>query len=157
MRNKRRYWNHIETGILAALMLLVLSLTGTDTLHAAQRLGVKTDIANVRSGPGTGYEVLWQVEKYHPLLVLKEQSGWVFFQDFEGDKAWIHQSLLGKIDCVISNKDKCNVRSSPTTSSDIVFTVEKGVPFKVIQKKGQWLKVTHSDGDTGWIYKPLVW
>ncbi|MEA1968433.1 MAG: SH3 domain-containing protein, partial [Thermodesulfobacteriota bacterium] len=39
----------------------------------------------------------------------------------------------------------------------VVFSVEKGVPFKVLQKKGNWMKIEHSDGDVGWIYKTLVW
>jgi SH3-like domain-containing protein len=39
----------------------------------AERLSVKANIANIRSGPNTSDAVIWQVEKYHPLNVLKKK------------------------------------------------------------------------------------
>jgi SH3-like domain-containing protein len=38
-----------------------------------------------------------------------------------------------------------------------VFQAEKGVPFKVLQRKGKWLQIRHADGDKGWIHQKLVW
>jgi len=136
--------------LLQFMVLPVVSL-------AQERLTVISKIANVRSRPGTGYDILWQVEKYNPFIVLDKKDGWVEFKDFEGDKAWIHSSLVGNVPSVISLKDDCNVRAEPTTDSAIVFTVEKGVPFKVLQTRGDWLNIEHADGDRGWIFKALVW
>ena len=126
-------------------------------LFAQERLSVTTGIANMRSGPGTNYDVLWQVEQYHPLLVIEKKGNWYRIQDFENDKAWLHKSLLGKTQGVITTKDKCNVRSKASTKSSILFTVERGVPFKVLSKQGNWMKIKHADGDVGWIYKTLIW
>lgn len=138
--------------------LVLLVLPGAFGQAMAQnRLTVTASIANIRSGPGTNHDVLWQVEKYHPLLILETKGNWYRFRDFEGDKAWIHNSLVGKVDSVITVEAKCNVRSGPGTDNPIVFKVERGVPFKVLNRKGNWLKVEHADGDRGWIYKKLVW
>ncbi len=126
-------------------------------VSAAQRVTVKAGIANIRSGPGTKYEVLWQVEQYHPFLVIEKKGNWYKVKDFEGDMAWIHKSLLGKMTGVITRKTKSNVRSKPTTKSKILFTVERGVPFKVLKKKGDWINIEHADGEKGWIFKTLVW
>lgn len=123
----------------------------------AERLSVNTDIANIRSGPDTGDAVIWQVEKYHPFKVVKKQGSWYLFEDFEGDRGWIHSSLLADIKTVVVSNDKCNVRSGPGTENDIRFTVDKGVPFKVLEEKGDWLHVIHADGDKGWIHRSLVW
>ena len=123
----------------------------------AERLSVNTDIANIRSGPDTSDAVIWQVEKYHPFKVVKKQGSWCLFEDFEGDRGWIHNSLLADIKTVIVMNDKCNVRSGPGTDNDIRFTVDKGVPFKVLEEKGDWLHVIHADGDKGWIHRSLVW
>lgn len=123
----------------------------------AERLAVTVSVANIRSGPGENYDILWEVEKYHPLDIYQKSGPWYHFRDFEGDIGWIHKSLLGKITSVITKKEKCNIRSGPGTSFNVVFTVEKGVPFKVIQRKGSWLKIQHADGDKGWIHKSLVW
>ena len=123
----------------------------------AERLAVAVPIANIRSGPGTKHSVLWQVEKYHPLNIIKKSGGWYYFRDFEGDEGWIHKSLVQKIPSVITIKDKCNVRSGPDVKKEVLFTVDRGIPFKVIKRKKSWIYVKHSDGDKGWIHKSLVW
>jgi len=123
----------------------------------AERLSVKANIANIRAEPDTNAAVIWQVERYHPLNVLKKQDGWYLFEDFEGDRGWIHKTLLTDVDAVIVKKNNCNVRSGPGTDNEIRFTVDKGVPFKVVKKKGKWINIVHADGDKGWIYESLVW
>ena len=141
---------------VSATLVLFLLLTAASVAQA-QRMSVKTNIANVRSGPGTSDPVIWQVEMYHPLNVVQKQGSWYLFEDFEGDRGWIHESLLAVTEAVIVRKDKCNVRTGPGTGNDIRFTVDKGVPFKVIEKQGQWLHVVHADGDKGWIHRSLTW
>ena len=135
---------------------IVLVIIFSSTVFA-ERLSVAPSIANIRSGPGTGYDVLWQVAKYHPILVLKKTGTWYHFRDFEDDKGWIHESLVDKTSTVITNKNKCNLRSGASTNFKILFTTEKGVPFKILKRKGNWIHVQHADGDKGWIHKSLVW
>ena len=138
-------------------MILMLLFVLSAGHAAAERLAVKSGVANVRSGPGTQHEILWKVEQYHPLQVLKKSDNWIQFRDFEGDIAWIHESLVADIPAVITSSDKCNVRSGPGTTFDILFTVERGIPFKVIKREDSWLQVVHADGDQGWIHNSLVW
>jgi SH3-like domain-containing protein len=142
--------------IAILIALLFLAVTVTDAV-AEQRLAVKTPTANIRSGPGTQYDVLWQVEKYYPILVIDKSDPWYQFKDFENDTGWVHKSLVEDIETVITRKDLCNIRSGPGTGEKILFTVNKGVPFKVLEHKGQWLHIEHADGDQGWIYDSLVW
>ena len=149
--------NHRWAQRLLRLMVMMIFMTAATHALGAERLAVTSKIANIRSGPGTTYDVLWQVEKYHPFIVIEKKEGWVHFKDFENDKAWVHGSLLGKLTTVISIKNNCNVRSGPGTDAAVVFTVEKGVPFKVLEKKDDWLHIEHADGDKGWIYQKLVW
>ncbi|MBF0199768.1 MAG: SH3 domain-containing protein [Desulfamplus sp.] len=126
-------------------------------LFAEERLSVNSKIANVRSGPGIENDVLWQVEQYHPIMILEKKSGWLKFKDFEGDVAWIYATLVDKTESVITIKENCNVREGPGTDYQVAFTVERGVPFKVLEKKDNWLNIEHEDGDRGWIYYTLVW
>jgi SH3-like domain-containing protein len=135
----------------------LLSVLTAASLVQAERLSVRTDIANIRSGPSTSDAVIWKVEKYHPLNVVHSQGDWCLFEDFEGDRGWIHRSLLAPTRTVIVKKNKCNVRSGPGTGNAILFTVDKGVPFKVLEEKGKWLYVVHADGDKGWIHRSLLW
>lgn len=141
--------------MMLAITFVLLILPGF--VVAQERLSVTAGIANIRSGPGTNFDVLWQVEQYHPFIIIEKKEDWYKIKDFENDEAWLHKSLLGKIEGVITKKDKCNIRSKPDTKYQILFTVEKGVPFKVLERKKNWIKVEHADGDVGWIYKTLVW
>ena len=134
--------------------LLIMLLAGT---ASAERLAVSAPVANIRSGPGTSHNVLWKVEKYFPLRVIEKSGEWYHFEDFEGDKGWVHQSLVSKISAVVTKNDECNIRSGPGTSNKIIFTVEKGIPFKVLKRKGSWIHIEHADGDKGWIHKSLIW
>lgn len=124
----------------------------------AERMSVKADKANIRSGPGTSdYAVLWEVERFHPLEVLRKQDGWVYFRDFEGDQGWIFGELLGREATVITRNAMVNIRSGPGTQHDIAFKAEKGVPFRVLDKRGDWLHIESRDGDKGYIHRKLVW
>ena len=156
--------HHSRTGVgLSAvrktlfIVFALLSVLAAASVAQAERLSVKTDVANVRSGPNTSDAVIWQVEKYHPVNVVSSQGDWCLFEDFEGDRGWIHRSLLAPTRTVIVKKNKCNVRSGPGTGNAILFTVDKGVPFKVLEENGKWLYVVHADGDKGWIHRSLLW
>ena len=137
--------------------MIVILLLLFSSVAWAERWAVSVSLANVRSRPGKNSDILWEVEKYHPLNVFKTSGQWYHFRDFEGDEGWIHKSLVRKIPSIITKKEKCNIRSGPGTGFSIVFTVEKGVPFKVIKRKGSWIYIQHADGDKGWIYKSIVW
>jgi SH3-like domain-containing protein len=124
----------------------------------AERLALSVGKANVRSGPGTDkYEILWEIEKYHPIQVIQKQGDWIFFKDFEGDEGWIHKRLVDKTPSVITRKDMVNIRSGPGTDNAVSFRAERGVPFKVLERKGEWLKIQSAYGDKGWIHRKLVW
>ena len=136
------------------LILIIILVAGT---ALAQRLTIVAPVANIRSGPNTDSDILWKVEKYYPIFVIKKSGSWYQFRDFEEDKGWVHKSLVGKVKAVITKKDLCNIRAKPGTKEKILFTVEKGIPFKVLKNKGRWLNVEHADGDRGWIHDSLVW
>ena len=154
---KKMWGGTIGTIFLSFFIATALILIFPGGGFCEERVAVKPKLANVRSGPGIDNDVVWQIERYHPLVILEKKSEWVKFKDFEGDVAWIHSSLLDHTPSVISVKENCNIRKGPGTDYPIVFTVERGVPFKVLSKKGKWIHVEHVDGDQGWIYSSLVW
>lgn len=148
------FWKRKRLFVFVLVMFLLCLMPG---LALAERLSIKVPKANIRSGPGTKYEIIWQVGIYYPVQIIKKSGHWYQFSDYEGDAGWISDKLLGKQGTVITVKDKCNVRSGPATKYPVIFTTEKGVAFKVLKKQGKWIKIQHPDGDQGWIYKTLVW
>ena len=156
-QDKRKPLGKFRFIFYVLVIMLFFIVIFSDAAYAKERLAVSVSIANIRSGPGTNYDTLWQVYKYYPIKVIKKSGSWILFVDFEGDKGWVKNTLVGKIPSVITIKEDCNIRSGPGTKYDIVFKTERGVAFKVIKEKGSWIYVQHADGDKGWIYKPLVW
>ncbi|MDD3991481.1 MAG: SH3 domain-containing protein [Desulfobacteraceae bacterium] len=126
-------------------------------LAQAERLAVKAPKANVRVGPGTEHAVVWQAERYYPVKVIERKGPWCRFEDFEGDRGWLHQSLLDKQETGVTKKNDSNLRAGPGTDHPVVMVVHAGVPFKVLRREGQWLRVEHADGETGWLAGSLVW
>ena len=139
------------------LILILFLMFINAGVATAQRLAIIVSVANIRSGPGSEYDILWKVEKYYPIFVIEKQGSWYQFKDFEDDKGWVHKSLVGKMDAIITKKDQCNIRSGPGTGKNILFTVEKGIPFKVIKRQNRWLHIEHADKDRGWIHDSLIW
>ena len=140
--------------ILIFTLLSIMLFVGT---ASAKRLSIAAHRANVRSGPGTDHQILWSVGKYYPVDTIRRSGNWYKIRDFEGDMGWIHRSLLKKIPAVIVKRTIVNVRKGPGINFRVVFQAEKGVSFRLLKRKGKWLKVRHEDGDVGWIHRNLVW
>jgi SH3-like domain-containing protein len=52
------------------------------------------DDCNVRSGPGTKHEILFKAEVGIPFKVLKSEGSWLNVLHRDGDRGWIHKSLV---------------------------------------------------------------
>jgi SH3-like domain-containing protein len=124
---------------------------------AAEYASVNKDGVNIRSGPGTKDEVLWEVFKDFPLEIIKREGKWAKTKDFEGDTGWIYSPLLSKNKKVIVKVEVANMRTGPGQNYEPVASVKYGVVFTPIETEGDWLKVVHEDGTKGWIYKKLLW
>ena len=140
---------------ISLFTIILILIFGSTAM--AERWAVSVDKCNVRSGPGEEFDVIWQVERYYPLDVIDSKDKWRFFRDLDGDEGWIHASLLNKTETIVVKKNNCNIRSGPGTKYDIAFIAEKGIPFKVLSRKKQWIQIEHTDGDKGWIHDSLVW
>lgn len=144
----------IKKGVCFGLIFLVMA----SHAYASKRLTVSVNSAIVRTGPGTKYDIAWEnLDRNYPLEQLNKKGDWYYVRDYENDVGWIHRSNVSSWDSVITKKDNCNIRSGPGTGNSVVFVVNNGVPFKVLKRKGKWIKIQHADGDSGWIYQTLVW
>ena len=136
----------------------LLSLSFVCGASSAEYVSVQGDNVNVRTGAGTNYEVSMELFNGYPLKVLATEGEWLKIVDFENDTGWIHQSLVTEGNTVIVNGNKnVNMRAEPSTNSTVIATVDRGVVLTTLETQGKWLKLKHSTGLIGWIYKPLLW
>ncbi|MEW6218187.1 MAG: SH3 domain-containing protein [Thermodesulfobacteriota bacterium] len=142
-------------GLLAALVMLMI-LPGQTALAGEYR-SVSKDGVNLRSGPSTEAEVLWEVFQGFPLEIVDRKGQWAQAVDYEGDKAWIYLPLLSEAKTVIVKVAEANLRVGPGANYEKVVTVKRNVIFSFLEKKGDWVRVKHASGVSGWISAPLVW
>ncbi len=48
---------------------------------------------------------------------------------------------------------KVQLRSGPGTKYTAKWQYGDGFPFKIIDRKGKWIKIKDFENDTGWVYK----
>lgn len=53
-------------------------------------------------------------------------------------------------------KDGINLRSGPDAKKDALYQLPAGYPLEILERKGQWLKVSDFEGDKGWIQESMV-
>lgn len=80
--------------IVSLSLLTGLALAGTLASAAAQT-AVSLDLANLRSGPGTGYAVITTVPQNAPLNVLRCRNSWCRVS-WQGQTGYIAASLVGR-------------------------------------------------------------
>ncbi|HAK88985.1 MAG TPA: hypothetical protein DHV16_08470 [Nitrospiraceae bacterium] len=140
--------------ILCAAAFLVLILGRVDALC------VGTQKANLRSGPGTNYEVAWEIYKYMPFskVGVSLSGDWYAVKDVDGDVNWIHKDLLtGKYKCAVVKTEEVNTRTGPGTKYSKSGAAKKYFSFKVIGTKGIWVKLIDEWNNTFWIHRDYLW
>ncbi|HIJ78044.1 MAG: SH3 domain-containing protein [Desulfobulbaceae bacterium] len=143
--------------LLQLTTIITIALAVTVSAFAAEYVSVKKDGVNIRSGPDTNQEILWEVFKNFPLQVISRQGKWAQVVDFEGDKGWVYSPLLAKKKTLIVKVNSVNMRVGAGKDYEIMASVKYGVVFTPLEKEGEWVKVQHEDGTSGWIYDKLLW
>jgi SH3-like domain-containing protein len=143
-------------------LLIGLSIVMVFVAGYAEALCVNAGQANVRTGPGTGYKIAWKVYRYMPFtkVNVSPSGSWYAVKDVDGDVNWINKGLVtSRYRCAIVKSETANIRTGPGLSHPGKFTepATRYDTFRVLGKKGDWVKVRDEYGDSGWIYEKLLW
>lgn len=144
-------------------------------VHAeASQVAVTASALNVRSGPGTHYRIITQVQKGIRLTVQKQQGGWLFVRLPNGRTGWVYgqyvrpistsrvpqggsgQSVVPASQTVAVTASVLNMRSGPGTNHSIITKVKRDTRLTVQKKHSDWLLVRLLNGLTGWVFGQYV-
>ncbi len=136
-------------------ILLVFSIN-------AHGICVKVSTANLRTGPGTQYEIGWTVSKYMPFrkVGVSLAGTWYAVEDVDNAILWIHKSLVTvKLRCAVINTEEVNMRVGPGMQYRKLFSnpVEKYSSFRVLRRKGPWVRLKDENGNIGWVHRDYLW
>jgi SH3-like domain-containing protein len=147
----------MQMKVIAAAALCSAALI---TAGQASAWCIKVPEANLRQGPGTNFEKSWEVFKYMPLQKIGQKGSWYQVKDLDGDEHWVYSNLITNgMRCAVVKTDKANVRTGPGTNYEKspLSPVDKYYSFKVIDTKGDWVKVEDEVFNEGWVFKRLLW
>jgi len=126
-------------------------------LMAENILSVAPKEANVRSGPGDAYEVVWRAARYYPLEVLDREGSWLMISDYENEEGWIYRPLLSGVPSVVVISQKANVREGTGTDYPVLWVLDKEYSLKLLETDGEWMKISDGGEVSGWIHKSVTW
>ena len=134
---------------------------GTNTgLKLPRYAALKTDDANMRSGPGERYPVIWQYKRHDlPVRIEREFDVWRLVEDMDGIKGWVHQATLtGRRSFVVTGADDRTLRAEGSEAAEAVAVLKPGVVGRVKSCDGAatWCQVQVGDY-RGWLKRSDLW
>ncbi|MEW6694812.1 SH3 domain protein [Tepidimonas thermarum] len=148
---------HVPSAVARVLALLVL-LVGAWSAHAQELVSVRSPVVNLRAAPGTEAEVLWQLKRGYPLLVLERRGDWLRVRDFEGDEGWVAARVTSDARYHVVKARTLNLRSGPGLEWQAVGTARYGDVLATVRRQGDWVQLRSPDGNgTVWAASDHLW
>lgn len=139
-------------------ILITLTLLCFATAASAKMVAVNADMINLRSGPGSKFQVVWELGRGYPLKVIGSQGQWYRVTDFENDKGWVYKKLVNTSSHFVVKSRVVNIRSGAGTKYKIIRQAKRGVVFKTLERARGWVKIRHEEENVeGWVKRDLLW
>lgn len=108
--------------------------------------------------PSTKADRLFVASRGYPFEVLVKLEHWTKVRDANGEVAWVENKALGERPMVMVTVPLADIRSAPGAQSALAFEAYKHVLLEVVEPPaGDWVKVRHRDGQSGFIRVSHVW
>ncbi|HNX28819.1 MAG TPA: N-acetylmuramoyl-L-alanine amidase [Syntrophomonadaceae bacterium] len=151
----RAFYIEKKIGLLLALIILAVACF---TANAYADTGiVNTGVANVRSGPGTSYEITGTIYADTEVSILETSGSWYKIK-FGNIIGWMSNTVLDtrELEYVVVTGEKVNLRSGPGTSYGIAGQVLKGDKLELLNAEGDWFKIKTGNGAICYITASLA-
>lgn len=130
------------------------------TLPLPRFVSLKASSANLRVGPGTGYDIQWVMTRPGiPLEIYQQYGNWRRVRDWEGTTGWIFGPLLsGRRTGIVAPwaKNKVPLRNKPAIDGRITAWLEPHVRVKLTQCDGKWCAVALREA-SGFVKQTDLW
>ena len=119
---------------------------------------LRSEEANLRSGPGTRYPIQWVYHrKGMPIEITEEYDNWRRVRDMEGTTGWLHKTMLSGVrNVLIHSKQPQLLRAEPEEKAKPMLKLAPNVIAQILQCDKTWCRVRVAD-EKGWMKKPGLW
>ena len=118
---------------------------------------LRTNEANLRTGPGTRYPIEWVfVHQGLPVEITAEYDIWRRIRDSEGTEGWVHKAeLSGKRAAIITGATR-DLHRRDDAQTPVLAHLEVGAIGQLLSCKITWCKVNFG-GIKGYLRKGDFW
>lgn len=108
--------------------------------------------------PSLRADKLYVASLYLPVEIVVNVEGWAKVRDSSGSLAWVEKKALSQQRYVVVTAPLADIYQSADVNSTLVFQAEENIVMEWLDSdvKG-WVKVRHSDGQTGYVKVNQVW
>ncbi len=143
-----------------SVVIFLLLLFTCNVFAAAEQVGIVTgNVVNFRASPNTSSKIISQLVEGTKVTVISSEGDWyqVTYSDASG---WINSNYVDVRDAQISagvvSGSVVNVRSKPTTSSEVLTKLEKGATVEIFEKSGDWYRIAIGEERCGWMHSDYL-
>ena len=139
------------------LALVVLAMAALP-VGAAEFRSVAENAVVLYDAPSAKAKKRYILGRGYPVEVVVVVEGWTKIRDAGGELAWIETRSLSERRSVMVKTTLADVRTAAEEKAPLAFQAEQNVLLDLNELTGTgWARVTHRDGQTGYIKVSVVW
>ena len=139
--------------ICGAVMLVAAAPAG-----AAEFRSVADNAAVLYDAPSAKAKKLYVIGRNYPVEIVVVLEGWIKVRDAGGELAWIETKSLSERRTVMVKVRLADIRQAADDKAPLTFQAEQNVVLDLVELTGTgWARVTHRDGQSGYIRLNQVW
>lgn len=147
----------VAPNVTAQSLERVRSSVGETGLPLPRFVSLSVAKANMRTGPGRRYPILWvYVRQNHPIEITAEFGLWRRVRDQDGTTGWMHSRLLSGRRTALITGDIRVLRTDPRPDAGAVMRVEPGVIAEIVRCDAVWCRL-EVGGRRGWLLREQMW
>jgi len=121
---------------------------------------LRSDEANLRSGPGTRYPVDWIFTRHDlPVEVIAEFDAWRKIRDWQGTEGWVHETFLSPKRTVVITGERRRLRADPDGKAPTLAFLDPDVIARLVtcpHQRPDYCKVEIQNFQ-GWLKRDEFW
>ena len=137
---------------LCAVFSAVTPATAADFRSVGENAAVLFDAPSIK---GRKTHV---ISRGYPVEIVVTVEGWVKIRDAGGELAWVEAKNLSERRTLMVKTKLADIRQSAADNAPLSFQAEQNVLLELVELTGNgWARVTHRDGQGGYIKISQVW
>lgn len=125
---------------------------------AAEFRSVSENAAVLFDAPSQKAKKTYVISRGYPVEIIVAVEGWYKIRDAGGEMAWVEAKSLTERRTLMVKTKLADVRQAAADNAPLVFQVEQNVLLDLVELTDTgWARVTHRDGQSGFIRINQVW